>query len=54
MVDTTSFEYRTAYKLMTRLKPKHGRDGEYHGFALASQTNQTPDEFKDRFGYLMD
>jgi hypothetical protein len=38
---------------MTRLKPEHGRDAEYLA-ALASQTNLTPAEFKDRFGYLME
>ena len=53
MVDTASFEYHTAYQLMTRLKPKHGRDGDYLAL-LATQTNLTPAEFKDRFGYLMD
>ena len=53
MVDTTSFEYRNAYQLMTRLKPKHRRDGDYLAL-LASQTNLTSAEFEDRFGYLME
>jgi 6-phosphofructokinase len=52
MVDLESFEYRTAYQLMTRLKPQHARDEDCL-VRMASQTNLTPAEFKDRFGYLM-
>ncbi len=52
MVDTASHDYRTAYRLMTRLKPEHCQDGDYLAL-LASQTNLNPVEFKERFSYLM-
>ena len=53
MVDTSSFEYRTSYQLMTRLKPRHTQDKDYLT-ALASHTKLTLDEFVERFGYLME
>ena len=53
MVDIDSFDYRTAYKFMTRLKPQHAQDEVYLA-RLAAQTNLSLAEFKKRFGYLMD
>lgn len=51
-VNTDSFIYHSAYKLMIRLKPKHAED---EGFLteMAEQTNLSVDEFKERFGYLI-
>jgi ATP-dependent phosphofructokinase / diphosphate-dependent phosphofructokinase len=53
MVNTHSYYYRTAYKFMTRLKPEHAEDQAYLA-RLAGKTNLSLEEFKQRFGYLMD
>jgi len=51
MVDTSSYRYQSSYKMMARLKPEHARD-EALFEQLATLTNLTCQEFKERFGYL--
>ena len=51
-VDVDSFTYRSAYKFMIRLKPKHAGN-EMLLARMAAQTNLSLDEFKARFGYLV-
>jgi len=51
-VNLDSFVYRSANKLMIRLKPDDaGRDDLIR--SMAEHTNLTLDEFKSRFGYLL-
>jgi ATP-dependent phosphofructokinase / diphosphate-dependent phosphofructokinase len=52
LVDINSFNYRTAYQFMTRLKPQHAQDEAYLA-RLAAQTNLSLEDFKKRYGYLM-
>ncbi len=52
LVDVNSFNYRTAYKFMTRLKPQHAHDEAYLA-RLAAQTNLSLEDFTKRYGYLM-
>jgi len=51
-VDVDSFTYRSAYKFMIRLKPKHAGN-EMLLARMAAQTNISLNEFKARFGYLV-
>ena len=51
-VDVDSFTYRSAYKFMIRLKPKHA-ENEMLLARMAAQTNISLNEFKARFGYLI-
>jgi 6-phosphofructokinase len=51
-VDVDSFTYRSAYKFMIRLKPKHAGN-EMLLARMAAQTNISLTEFKARFGYLI-
>ena len=51
-VDVDSFTYRSAYKFMIRLKPKHAGN-EMLLARMAAQTNISLNEFKARFGYLI-
>ncbi len=51
MVDTNSYRYQASYKAMARLKPEHAQD-EALFERLAILTNLSPQQFKDRFGYL--
>jgi 6-phosphofructokinase len=51
-VNVDSFIYRSAYKLMIRLKPEDAQDEVLLG-KMADHTNLTLDEFKSRFGYLL-
>jgi len=51
-VDVDSFTYRSAYKFMIRLKPKHAGN-EMLLARMAAQTNISLTEFKARFGYLV-
>jgi 6-phosphofructokinase 1 len=51
-VDVDSFTYRSAYKFMIRLKPKHASN-EMLLARMAAQTNISLNEFKARFGYLI-
>jgi 6-phosphofructokinase len=51
-VDVDSFTYRSAYKFMIRLKPKHAGN-EMLLARMAAQTNISLSEFKARFGYLI-
>lgn len=53
MVNIDSFNYRTAYEFMTRLKPEHAKDDAYLA-QLAAQTTLPLDAFKQRFGYLLE
>jgi 6-phosphofructokinase len=53
MVNTHSYYYRTAYNFMTRLKPEHAQDQAYLA-RLAAKTNLSLEDFKKRFGYLME
>jgi 6-phosphofructokinase len=53
MVNTHSYYYRTAYSFMTRLKPEHAQDEAYLA-RLAAKTNLSLEDFKKRFGYLME
>jgi 6-phosphofructokinase 1 len=52
MVDIESFDYCTAYKFMTRLKPHQAQDEAYLA-RLAAQTNLTLGEFTSRFAHLI-
>ncbi len=51
-VNLDSFIYRSAYKLMIRLKPE---DAENEALirSMAEHTKLSPDEFRSRFGYLL-
>ena len=51
-VDVDSFTYRSAFKFMIRLKPKHAGN-EMLLARMAAQTNISLAEFKARFGYLV-
>jgi 6-phosphofructokinase 1 len=51
-VNVDSFVYRSAFKLMIRLKPEDAEDEELLR-AMAEHTTLTLDEFKSRFGYLL-
>jgi 6-phosphofructokinase 1 len=51
-VDVDSFTYRSAFKFMIRLKPKHAGN-EMLLARMAAQTNISLNEFKARFGYLI-
>jgi 6-phosphofructokinase 1 len=52
-VNIDSFVYRSAYKFMIRLKPQDAKD-ELLLARMAGQTNLTLEEFKARYGYLID
>ena len=52
MVNTASFGYLSAYDFMTRLKPEHAQDDVLFE-RLASLTNLTCLEFRERYGYLV-
>ncbi len=52
-VNIDSFTYRSAYKFMIRLKPQDAEDDILLA-RMASFTNLTVEEFKKRFGYLVD
>jgi len=52
-VSLDSFIYRSAYKLMIRLKPE-SVENEKLLDQMAMQTNLSPDDFRARFGYLVD
>lgn len=52
-VNIDSFVYRSAYKFMIRLKPQDAED-ELLLARMAGQTNLTLEEFKARYGYLID
>lgn len=52
-VNLDSFIYRSAYKLMIRLKPQDAQD-EALLRSMAEHTKLSLDEFKSRFGYLLD
>lgn len=51
-VNLNSFIYRSAYKLMIRLKPEDAEDEELLQ-KMAEHTTLSLDEFKTRFGYLL-
>ena len=51
-VNIDSFVYRSAYKLMIRLKPQDA-DNNMLLARMAAQTNLSLEEFKARFGYLI-
>jgi len=51
-VNIDSFIYRSAHKLMIRLKPEDAEDKELLR-KMAEQTNLSLGEFKTRFGYLL-
>jgi 6-phosphofructokinase 1 len=51
LVNIDSFTYRSAYKLMIRLKPEHAKNNALLA-KMAVQTNLSLDEFKARYGYL--
>jgi 6-phosphofructokinase 1 len=53
VVDVDSFTYRSAHKLMIRLKPED-RNNEELIERMAAQTNLSRDAFIVRYGYLMD
>jgi 6-phosphofructokinase 1 len=52
-VNLGSFIYRSAYKLMIRLKPEDAGNEELLR-QMAKHTKLTPSEFKTRFGYLLE
>jgi len=52
-VNLDSFIYRSAYKLMIRLKPEDAEDEELLQ-KMAEHTKLSLDEFRTRFGYLLD
>lgn len=52
-VNIDSFIYHSAYKLMIRLKPEDAENEELLA-QMAAQTNLSLDDFKARFGYLVD
>jgi len=51
-VNLESFIYRSAYKLMIRLKPEDAEDEQLIA-RMACHTKLSIDQFKSRFGYLM-
>jgi 6-phosphofructokinase 1 len=51
-VNLDSFIYRSAYKLMIRLRPEDAEDEDLIR-AMADHTKLSLDEFKARFGYLL-
>jgi hypothetical protein len=51
MVDIDGIAYQSALKFQIRLDKEDFEDVERLQ-ALAVQTNKTPDQFKERFGYL--
>ena len=51
-VNLDSFIYRSAYKLMLRLKPEDGDDDQLISM-MAENTKLSLAEFKTRFGYLL-
>jgi 6-phosphofructokinase 1 len=51
-VNMDSFIYRSAFKLMIRLKPEDAAD-EALLRSMAEHTNLSLDEFRSRFGYLL-
>jgi 6-phosphofructokinase 1 len=51
-VNLDSFIYRSALKLMIRLKPEDAEDDELLR-RMAEHTTLSPDEFRSRFGYLL-
>lgn len=51
-VNINSFTFHSAYKFMIRLKPQHASE-EMLLARMAAQTNLTLDQFKARFGYLI-
>ena len=53
MVKLDSFTYRSAYKFMIRLKPGEVENEELL-VQMAAQTHLSPEEFKKRYGYLVD
>lgn len=52
MVNIDSLRYKSVYQFMTRLKPEHVRDDALME-KLAGLAKMTPDEFKDRYCYLV-
>ncbi len=52
-VKIDSFTYKSAYKFMIRLKKEHADDDMFLA-RMAAQTNLALDEFKARYGYLID
>ncbi|MGC9347081.1 MAG: diphosphate--fructose-6-phosphate 1-phosphotransferase [Anaerolineae bacterium] len=52
IVDVDSNHYQAAYKLMVRLKEENA-DDDLLISRMAAQTNLTPTELMDRYGYLM-
>jgi hypothetical protein len=52
MVNRDSYLYKTAYQFMTRLKPEHAGDDLLFQ-KLAELTQMTPDQIRERYGYLM-
>ena len=51
-VNLDSFIYRSAYKLMIRLKPDDACDDELLSL-MAENTKLSVSEFRSRFGYLL-
>ena len=51
-VNIDSFTFRSAYKLMIRLKPQVDSADEVLA-EMAKHTNLSPEAFKTRFGYLI-
>jgi 6-phosphofructokinase 1 len=52
IVDVDSAQYHSAYKLMVRLKEENADDDVLIS-KMAAQTNLTPKEIMERYGYLM-
>jgi ATP-dependent phosphofructokinase / diphosphate-dependent phosphofructokinase len=52
-VNLDSFTYRSAYKFMIRLKPQYADDSMLLA-DMAAETNLKFEEFKKRYGYLLD
>ncbi len=52
-VNTQAFSYRSAYKFMIRLKPEDAENEELLS-RMAGETNLSLEEFKERYGYLID
>ncbi|MCJ7551943.1 MAG: 6-phosphofructokinase, partial [Anaerolineae bacterium] len=52
LVDVDSNQYKSAYKLMVRLKDENA-DDDLLISRMAAQTNLTPDQLMARYGYLM-
>lgn len=53
MVNTRSYRFRSAYKFMTRLKPEHADDQALLE-KMASFTNLTAEQLRDRYGYIFE